>query len=127
MAIVVTEKAAGEVRRIIQEQQEQGGAPEKIFLRMRVVGGGCSGFQHRLDLDPEVTDRDSVLDVHGVPVVIDKISMVLTEKRAFADWLKEGGGTLDGLTAKLREKIAEIDKKDPEDVANTYAKQHGLV
>lgn len=43
-------------------------------------------------------------------VVIDKISMALTEKRAFADWLHEKGGTLAGLTAKLREKIAAVDK-----------------
>lgn len=44
-------------------------------------------------------------------VVIDKISMALTEKRAFADWIQQKGGTLDGLTAKLREKIAAIDEK----------------
>jgi ABC-type transporter MlaC component len=43
-------------------------------------------------------------------VVIDKISMALTEKRAFADWLKEKGGTLEGLTQKLKEKIAAVDK-----------------
>jgi len=43
-------------------------------------------------------------------VVIDKISMALTERRAFTDWLKERGGTLEGLTAKLREKVAEFDK-----------------
>jgi ABC-type transporter MlaC component len=43
-------------------------------------------------------------------VVIDKISMALTEKRAFADWLKDKGGTLEGLTAKLKEKIADVDK-----------------
>lgn len=44
-------------------------------------------------------------------VVIDKISMALTERRAFADWIQENGGTLEGLTAKLKQKIAEIDKK----------------
>ena len=43
-------------------------------------------------------------------VVIDKISMALTEKRAFADWLKDKGGTLEGLTQKLKEKIADVDK-----------------
>lgn len=43
-------------------------------------------------------------------VVIDKISMALTEKRAFTDWLKEKGGTLEGLTQKLQEKIAAVDK-----------------
>ncbi len=43
-------------------------------------------------------------------VVIDKISMALTEKRAFADWLQEKGGTLEGLTAKLQEKIAAVNQ-----------------
>lgn len=43
-------------------------------------------------------------------VVIDNISMALTEKRAFAEWLREKGGTLAGLTQKLREKAAEIDR-----------------
>ncbi len=43
-------------------------------------------------------------------VVIDKISMALTEKRAFTDWLQEKGGTLEGLTRKLKEKIADVDK-----------------
>jgi phospholipid transport system substrate-binding protein len=42
-------------------------------------------------------------------VVIDKISMALTERRAFADWLRQRGDKLSGLTAKLREKIARID------------------
>ena len=43
-------------------------------------------------------------------VVIDKISMALTEKRAFTDWLREKGGSLAGLTQKLQEKIAAVDK-----------------
>ena len=59
MAITLTEKAAGEVKRIITEQQRAAGAPEKIYLRMRVVGGGCSGFQHKLDLDPVDQRRSS--------------------------------------------------------------------
>lgn len=44
-------------------------------------------------------------------VVIDKISMGMTEKRAFAEWLQERGGTLDGLLAKLREKIVAVEKQ----------------
>jgi ABC-type transporter MlaC component len=42
-------------------------------------------------------------------VVVDKISMALTEKRAFSDWLKARGDKLPGLTSKLQEKIAQID------------------
>jgi iron-sulfur cluster assembly protein len=75
-AITVTEKAAEEVKRIISEQQ-QAGAAEKLYLRMRVVGGGCSGFQHKLDLDPQVNPKlDEVFQVHGVDVVVDKRSLL---------------------------------------------------
>src|SRR3954469_18938839 len=71
--IELTEKAAAEVKRIVAEQN----MPEKIYLRLRVVGGGCSGFQHKLDLDPQVSDKlDQVFDAHGVPVVVDKRSLM---------------------------------------------------
>src|ERR671929_210729 len=77
MAITVTEKAASEVKRIITEQQQAGGVPERIYLRMRVVGGGCSGFQHKLDLDPQINDKlDEIFEFHGVPVVVDKRSLM---------------------------------------------------
>jgi iron-sulfur cluster assembly protein len=74
--ITVTEKAAGEVKRIIAEQQGAG-LTEKIYLRLRVVGGGCSGFQHKLDLDPQINEKlDEVFEFHGVPVVIDRRSLM---------------------------------------------------
>jgi iron-sulfur cluster assembly accessory protein len=74
--IIVTEKAADEVKRIIADQQAAGTA-EKLYLRMRVVGGGCSGFQHKLDLDPQVNPKlDEVFSFHGVDVVVDKRSLL---------------------------------------------------
>ena len=73
--ITVTEKAAAEVKRIIAEQGSA--VPEKVYLRLRVVGGGCSGFQHKLDLDPQINEKlDEVFDFHGVPVVVDKRSLM---------------------------------------------------
>jgi len=73
--INLTEKAAEEVRRITADQKAQGA--EKLYLRMRVVGGGCSGFQHKLDLDPVVNDKlDVVFTMHGVEVVVDKRSLL---------------------------------------------------
>lgn len=39
-------------------------------------------------------------------VVIDKISLALTERRAFAAWLKDRDGTVKSLIGVLREKIA---------------------
>lgn len=73
--VVLTEKAAAKVKQIVADEQAKGGAPEKIYLRLRVVGGGCSGFQHKLDLDPNVNAKlDDTYEIHGVPVVIDKRS-----------------------------------------------------
>ena len=77
MAITLTEKAASEVRRIVSEQQTAGAAPEKVYLRMRVVGGGCSGFQHKLALDPAMNPKlDETFELQGVPVVVDKRSLM---------------------------------------------------
>ncbi|MFQ3593167.1 MAG: iron-sulfur cluster assembly accessory protein [Gemmataceae bacterium] len=78
MAIVISDKAAAKIKEIISEGQANGSMPqEKIYLRLRVVGGGCSGFQHRIDLDPEVKEKkDEVFEINGVPVVIDKSSLL---------------------------------------------------
>ena len=78
--IQVTEKAAAKVRQIIAEQQTGGAAPEKLYLRVRVVGGGCSGFQNKLDLDPQVNEKlDEVFDFHGIQVAVDKRSLMYLE------------------------------------------------
>ena len=102
MAITLTEKAASEVKRIITEQQN-GGAPEKIYLRMRVVGGGCSGFQNKLDLDPVYNPKlDETFELHGVPVVVDKRSlMYLSEVTVdFHDDLNKRGFSISNPSAK---------------------------
>jgi iron-sulfur cluster assembly protein len=103
MAITVTEKAASEVKRIIAEQQGQNGMPEKIYLRVRVVGGGCSGFQHKLDLDPQTSEKlDEVYDFHGVPVVVDKRSLMYLDGAQvdFHDELNRRGFSISNPNAK---------------------------
>jgi iron-sulfur cluster assembly protein len=103
MAITITEKAASEVKRIISEQQQAEGAPEKIYLRMRVVGGGCSGFQYKLDLDPQVNPKlDDVFEHHGVPVVVDRRSLVYMDGVTvdFLDELNRRGFSINNPQAK---------------------------
>jgi len=102
MAITLTEKAANEVKRIITDQQN-GGAPEKIYLRMRVVGGGCSGFQHKLDLDPVFNAKlDEEFELHGVPVVVDKRSLMYLGDVTvdFHDDLNKRGFSINNPSAK---------------------------
>jgi iron-sulfur cluster insertion protein len=73
LPITLTEKAASEVRRIAADQA----AETPLYLRVRVVGGGCSGFQHKLDLDETVNEKlDETFESHGVNIVIDKRSML---------------------------------------------------
>ncbi|MBV9123617.1 MAG: iron-sulfur cluster assembly accessory protein [Planctomycetes bacterium] len=103
MAITLTEKAASEVKRIIDEQRQGSDLPEKIYLRMRVVGGGCSGFQHKLDLDPQINDKlDNVFEVHGVPVVVDKRSLMYLSDVVvdFHDDLNRRGFSISNPNAK---------------------------
>ena len=74
--ITVTEKAAGEVKRIIADQQAAGAA-EKLYLRISVRGGGCSGFQNKLDLDTTYNEKTDVMsEQHGVTLVVDKKSLL---------------------------------------------------
>ena len=72
--VTVSPRAASEVKRIIAEQAASG-INENLYLRLRVVGGGCSGFQHKLDLDPTFNEKlDDVFETHGVGVIVDKRS-----------------------------------------------------
>jgi iron-sulfur cluster assembly protein len=99
MPITVTEKAAGEVKRIIDEQQFK----ERVYLRMRVVGGGCSGFQHKLDLDLNVNPKlDEVFEYHGIPVVVDKRSLMYLDNAQvdFHDDLNRRGFSISNPNAK---------------------------
>jgi iron-sulfur cluster assembly protein len=104
MAITLTEKAAKEVKRIVAEQNGEGQAQgqEKLYLRMRVVGGGCSGFQHKLDLDQTLTPGDEVFEFHGVPVVVDKRSLMYLGDVTvdFHDDLNRRGFSINNPSAK---------------------------
>lgn len=67
--INLTEKAAEKVREIREAEGlgEQG-------LRVRVIGGGCSGFTYDLFFEDETTDLDQVFETAGIRVYIDMMS-----------------------------------------------------
>jgi iron-sulfur cluster assembly protein len=106
--IQVTDKAVAEVRRIVAQVQEDARkegqpVPEKLYLRLRVVGGGCSGFQHKLDLDKDVNPKlDEVMEVNGLDVVVDKRSLMYLQgaKVDYHDDLNRRGFSVTNPQAK---------------------------
>ena len=80
-------------RRIIAEEQGKGSLHDKIYLRMSVVGGGCSGLQYQLMFDDKVGDWDQTSEEHGVRVVVDSKSAVylLGTKVDYVDDLNGAG------------------------------------
>lgn len=66
----LTEKAAEKVKEI----QAAENIEASYGLRLRVVGGGCSGFAYDLYFD-QVTDMDRTFDSHGVKLVVDQMSL----------------------------------------------------
>ena len=72
-AVVLTELAAREIMRIIEEQELDA---DKVRLRVGVKGGGCSGFSYVLDLTETQKDTDELLEQHGVKIICDPKSLL---------------------------------------------------
>jgi iron-sulfur cluster assembly protein len=68
MSILLTEKAAAEIKSIVKDKELDA---EKVCLRVGVRGGGCSGFNYILDLTEQNGDQDEAFEQHGVKVVCD--------------------------------------------------------
>lgn len=71
--VMVTESAKKEIKRIMTEQNMD---PALTLFRVRVVGGGCSGFQTKLDLVEEFNDKTDNIETlgDGLRLVVDKRS-----------------------------------------------------
>ena len=68
--ILLTETAAKKISDLKLEE----GKPE-WGLRIRVVGGGCSGMSYELGWDDAVGTDDDVTESHGVKVLVDSKSV----------------------------------------------------
>lgn len=65
--IYISEKAR---KKIIQLKQNAE-LDDSYFLRVGVVGGGCSGLSYKLDFDNETQPNDQVFEDDGVKLVTD--------------------------------------------------------
>ncbi len=69
--IGLTESAVREIEAIQEREGKRGQG-----LRVRVVGGGCSGLQYQMGLESEPSEEDKVVESHGMRVFVDPKSAV---------------------------------------------------
>jgi iron-sulfur cluster assembly accessory protein len=70
MNLTITESAANEVKKFIEAEE----LPAEGGLRVRVMPGGCSGFQYAMEVEEAPQEDDEVVDIHGVRVFVDMFS-----------------------------------------------------
>ena len=96
--IEVTEAASARIRHLL----EQEGKSETHGLRMKVVGGGCSGLQYQLSFDDDEAEGDTCLEADGVRVLVDEKSALylVGTQLDFVDSLMESGFKINNPNAK---------------------------
>ncbi|MHA7837332.1 MAG: HesB/IscA family protein [bacterium] len=95
--IEVTSEAAQRIQALLSED----GKAESHGLRMKVVGGGCSGLQYQLSFDDTVREIDQEIEVEGVRIIVDeKSALYLVGTRLdFVDSLQESGFKIENPNA----------------------------
>ena len=86
--ITLTPSAAEKILETISKKGQEGAG-----LRVRVVGGGCSGLQYNLDLETSERKGDKVFESNGVKVFVDLKSLLYLKGTEidFVDALQGGG------------------------------------
>src|SRR5213079_1610730 len=86
--ISVTEKAARKLASLLEEKGKPDGA-----LRLKVVGGGCSGLQYVMDLVEGPKERDILVPTQNVHLVIDPKSALFVSGSVldYSEDLQKGG------------------------------------
>ncbi len=66
--IYVSDKAKSKVNNLMKDADIK---DKEYFLRVSVVGGGCSGLSYKLDFDNEKKPMDQEFEDNGIKVVTD--------------------------------------------------------
>ena len=77
----LTQAAAKQIKKLSEVEN----AP---YFRVRVDGGGCSGFQYKFDFDTQKQNDDFEINTLGVKILVDDISQTFLEN-AELDYVEE--------------------------------------
>ena len=65
--LTLTERAASKAKQLLEKSGKPGGA-----LRIRVISGGCSGMEYKIEPDWDApSPKDQVVESHGLKVYLD--------------------------------------------------------
>ena len=90
MALIdVTAPAVERIRDLLDKEGKLG----SHGLRLKVIGGGCSGLRYELAFDDRVSEHDTELEIDGIRVLIDEKSALYLVGTTldFVDTLQESG------------------------------------
>lgn len=89
--ITVSDKARKKIDGLMQEAGISG--DPSYFLRVSVVGGGCSGLSYKMDFDNETKPMDQVFEDQGLKIVCDLKSFLylVNTELDFSDGLNGKG------------------------------------
>ena len=100
--ITLTEAAANKIKSLFESQNALRNVPEENKnFRIKVVSGGCSGFQYQLTFD-SVKNGDQVFEHFGVKVICDPKSYlyVVGSEIDYSDNLMDAGFKIKNPNAK---------------------------
>ncbi len=65
-----------QAKKKIEELRSEGKIEENYFIRVSVVGGGCSGLSYKMDFDNEIKEGDQEFDNGDIKIVCDMKSFL---------------------------------------------------
>ena len=77
----LTHAAATQIKRLTESENVP-------YFRVRVDGGGCSGFQYKFDFETKIQSGDLEINAYGVKILVDDLSQQFLEN-AELDYVEE--------------------------------------
>jgi iron-sulfur cluster insertion protein len=95
--IFLTEKAAKQVKEISDSE-----GIGYYIIRVKVMGGGCAGFEYDLGFDQTINETDEVFELDDVKLICDPMSLQYIEGTVidYGDSLMGSGFKFNNPTAK---------------------------
>lgn len=83
--ITLTDVAASKIKELMEHAA--GSQEEGEYLRVFVVGGGCSGLNYGMSFDDAVEKSDHEFASKGVPILVDEFSAAYIQGTTI-DWVE---------------------------------------